>query len=67
MTRTWTRLDEGNDLGYMTEGATLIDNGAGMGGSRGSGRWAVIVAGQWQANVDTLTAAKTLAEEILNG
>lgn len=57
----WRRVDRDGFVGWELDGVQLLDNGGGMGGSRGSGRWAVMVAGVWVANVDTLREAKARA------
>jgi hypothetical protein len=53
----WARIEDG----YLKGDARITDNGAGIGPARGSGRWAVEIAGRWIANVDTLDEAKALA------
>jgi hypothetical protein len=57
----WRRVSDGRGDGYARGNARVWDNGNGFGSSRGSGRWAVEVAGQWVANVDLLADAKTRA------
>jgi hypothetical protein len=43
-TRTrWVRIPDG----YACGNAEITDNGAGFGPVKGSGRWAVTVAGKW--------------------
>ncbi len=59
----WARVRTGAYDGYAKGDLLVVDNGAGVGSARGSGRWAVEVAGRWIANVDTLVEAKRLAEE----
>ena len=53
----WKRIEDG----YQSGRATILDNGAGVGPSKGSGRWAVCIDGKWVANVDTLREAKNRA------
>jgi hypothetical protein len=62
-TTKWQRISDSAGDGYANGEARIWDNGAGMGSSRDSGRWAVEIAGTWVANVDTLAEAKTLASE----
>lgn len=50
----WQRTADG----YQRGDVEIFDNGAGMGPASGSKRWAVVVAGSWIANVDTLAQAK---------
>lgn len=54
---SWQRVEDG----YARGDARIFDNGSGVGPAKGSGRWAVEVAGRWVANVDTLAEAKTRA------
>lgn len=54
----WQRTEDG----YVRGDAEVTDNGAGVGPAKGSGRWAVTIAGRWIENVDTLAEAKRLAE-----
>jgi hypothetical protein len=65
----WHRVDDGT--GYRLADARLdveiFDNGAGVGPSRGSGRWALEVNGRWIANIDTLAEAKERGEAIERG
>jgi hypothetical protein len=60
-------VDESSGVGYRSADGRLgvWDNGGGMGSSRGSGRWAVELDGQWIANVDTLPIAKQRAVDEL--
>lgn len=62
MTQTWKRIDDGADWGYERQdgGVKILDNGAGLGSAKGSGRWALVVRGKWIANIDTLAEAKAL-------
>jgi hypothetical protein len=57
MSTRWHRIEEG----YESGNARIFDNGAGLGPTKGGGRWAVEVDGKWLANVDTLDEAKRLA------
>lgn len=66
-TYTWKRTEDGDyELvapGSSSPAAFVFDNGAGVGPSKGSGRWAVADAlGKWIENVDTLRDAKAMAE-----
>lgn len=58
----WSRIEDG----YASGNARVYDNGAGVGPSAGSGRWAVVIGGKWVANVDTLGAAKALVATLIN-
>lgn len=60
---TWTRIDTGSALGYERGRYQIFDNGAGLGPSQGSGRWALVIDGRWVANLDTLALAKAAADE----
>jgi hypothetical protein len=53
----WERTGDG----WRFSAAEITDNGAGLGSARGSGRWAVVIAGTWIANIDYLADAKKLA------
>lgn len=55
--------------GYQAQAADgriiqILDNGNGLGPSKGSGRWALMVGGTWIANLDTLAEAKASAATI---
>jgi hypothetical protein len=39
----------------------ITDNGNGFGPARGSRRWALVVDGEWRANIDLLADAKRAA------
>jgi hypothetical protein len=61
-TRTrWVRIPDG----YACGKAEITDNGAGFGPAKGSGRWAVTVAGKWVDNVDTKREAMALAAKTM--
>jgi hypothetical protein len=57
----WERIEDGYRCGLVV----IHDNGAGVGPSSGSGRWAVEYDGKWQANIDTLKEAKNLGTILL--
>lgn len=57
----WTRIEDGYESGE----ARILDNGGGLGPNRGSGRWAIEIAGRWVANVDSLDEAKAEALDYL--
>ena len=59
----WERLDDGHHWGYRSSDGSfeITDNGAGFGPSAGSGRWALMDAGRWISNFDTLALAKNEA------
>ncbi len=59
-TMTWKRITSGAYDGYISEdGRTEItDNGAGLASSKGNGRWALVIDGQWIRNYDYLKEAK---------
>lgn len=62
-TLKWQRISDNAGDGYAFGEMRIWDNGSGMGGQRGSGRWAVEVAGEWIANIDYLAEAKVRAEQ----
>jgi hypothetical protein len=50
----WKRIEDG----YASSRCAIYDNGAGVGPTKGGGRWALEIDGQWVANIDTLREAK---------
>lgn len=62
MNTTWKRYKDQQGDGYARENALIWDNGAGMAGAAGNGRWAVIIDGRWVAHIDTLAEAKAEAD-----
>ena len=61
-TAKWHRLDSPAYDGYELGSWQITDNGAGVGPSKGSGRWALVYCGKWIANYDTLAEAKAAAK-----
>jgi hypothetical protein len=43
----------------------ITDNGNGYGPARNSGRWAVMIDGQWISNLDYLAEAKAFAADCI--